>query len=64
MEDKFVEGGVCAARGYKANGVHCGLAHKVIAASGSGDETLKANLNPNAAKKNDLAAVFSEKRSF
>ena len=63
MEDKFVEGGVCAARGYKANGVHCGLAHKVIAASNSGDETLKANLNPNAGKKNDLAAVFSEKRA-
>ena len=22
---KFVEGGVCAAKGFKANGIHCGL---------------------------------------
>ena len=23
--DKFIEGGVCAAKGFKANGIHCGL---------------------------------------
>ena len=24
---KFVEGGVCAAKGFKANGIQCGLVH-------------------------------------
>lgn len=24
----FVEGGVCAAKGFRANGIQCGLAHK------------------------------------
>ena len=26
----FIEGGVCAAKGFKANGVQCGLAHKPL----------------------------------
>ena len=26
----FVEGGVCAAKGFRANGVQCGLAHKPL----------------------------------
>lgn len=43
---KFVDGGVCAAKGFKANGVQCGLAH-------SGAAVTK--------KKNDLALIVSDK---
>ena len=24
---KLIEGGVCAAKGFKANGIHCGIRH-------------------------------------
>ena len=43
---KFVEGGVCAAKGFKANGIQCGLAH-------AGAHVTK--------KKNDLALIVSDK---
>lgn len=43
---KFVEGGVCAAKGFKANGIQCGLSH-------AGAEVTK--------KKNDLALIVSDK---
>lgn len=25
---KYIDGGVCAAQGFKANGIQCGLAHE------------------------------------
>ena len=28
----FCEGGVCAAKGFQANGIHCGLAKKALTA--------------------------------
>lgn len=43
---KFVDGGVCAAKGFKANGIQCGLAH-------AGAHITK--------KKNDLALIVSDK---
>lgn len=53
----FVEGGVCAAKGFLANGVHCGLAHKAL--TDNPDDTLKGNL-PSGKQKNDLAMIYSE----
>ena len=59
---KFIEGGVCASKGWKANGVHCGLAHKALTDteehSGQSNNAL-----PSAKKKNDLAMIYSEKRA-
>lgn len=43
---KFIQGGVCAAKGFKANGIQCGLAH-------AGAEITQ--------KKNDLALIVSDK---
>ncbi|MGN0579820.1 MAG: bifunctional ornithine acetyltransferase/N-acetylglutamate synthase [Ruminococcus sp.] len=43
---KFTDGGVCAAKGFRANGIQCGLAH-------SGASVTK--------KKNDLALIVSDK---
>lgn len=43
---KFVDGGVCAAKGFKANGIQCGLAH-------AGAHVTK--------KKNDLALIAADK---
>ncbi len=42
---KFVEGGVCAAKGFRANGIQCGLAH-------AGASVTK--------KKNDLALIVAD----
>ena len=42
---EFVEGGVCAAKGFKANGIQCGLAH-------AGASVTK--------KKNDLAMIVAD----
>lgn len=50
----YIEGGVCAAKGFKANGVCCGLAHKPL----TDDE--KGNSLPTAGKKNDLAVIISD----
>lgn len=54
---KFVKGGVCAAKGFRANGIQCGLAHKPLSA----DENAAANVIPAAKKKNDLALIVSDK---
>lgn len=42
----FIEGGVCAAKGFRANGIQCGLAH-------AGASVTK--------KKNDLALIVADK---
>ena len=42
---EFTEGGVCAAKGFRANGIQCGLAH-------AGASVTK--------KKNDLALIVSD----
>lgn len=50
----FVEGGVCAAKGFKAGGVCCGLAHKALTDTPAEEAAQEK-------KKNDLAMIFSEK---
>ena len=42
---KYIDGGVCAAQGFKANGIQCGLAH-------AGASVTK--------KKNDLAVIIAD----
>ncbi len=51
----FVEGGVCAAKGFRANGVQCGLAHKPLSETDGADNAL-----PAAKKKNDLALIVAD----
>ncbi|MBR3970757.1 MAG: bifunctional ornithine acetyltransferase/N-acetylglutamate synthase [Ruminococcus sp.] len=55
----FVEGGVCAAKGFKANGIQCGLAHKPLTST---EENSAASNNalPSAKKKNDLALIVAD----
>ena len=57
---KFVDGGVCAAKGFKANGIQCGLAHKPLTST---EENSAASNNalPSAKKKNDLALIVADK---
>ena len=57
---KFVEGGVCAVKGFKANGIQCGLAHKPLTST---EENAAASNNalPAAKKKNDLALIVADK---
>lgn len=57
---KFTDGGVCAAKGFKANGIRCGLAHKPLTDT---EENSAASNNalPPAKKKNDLALIVSDK---
>ncbi len=56
---KFVDGGVCAAKGFKANGIQCGLAHKPLTST---EENSAASNNalPSAKKKNDLALIVAD----
>lgn len=52
----FIDGGVCASKGFRANGIQCGLAHKPL---NDTDEN-SANAMP-AKKKNDLALIVADK---
>ncbi len=56
---KFIDGGVCAAKGFKANGIQCGLAHKPLTST---EENSAASNNalPSAKKKNDLALIVAD----
>lgn len=56
----FVEGGVCAAKGFKANGVHCGISRKALAEKPE-DSAAEANLPAETKKKNDLAMICADK---
>ena len=57
---KFVYGGVCAAKGFKANGVQCGLAHKPLGDMAEANAAAN-NALPTAKKKNDLAMIVADK---
>ncbi len=59
---KFIDGGVCASAGYKANGIHCGLAHKALTDTEEHSQ-VSNNALPSAKKKNDLAMIRSDKRA-
>ncbi len=55
----FTEGGVCAAQGFKANGVYCGLKHQAL--SSATQQAAAANeADDNAPKKNDLAMILAD----
>lgn len=56
----FVDGGVCAAKGFKANGVQCGLAHKPLGDMAEANAAAN-NALPTAKKKNDLALIVADK---
>ncbi|MBR5682929.1 MAG: bifunctional glutamate N-acetyltransferase/amino-acid acetyltransferase ArgJ [Ruminococcus sp.] len=56
----FVEGGVCAAKGFRANGVQCGLAHKPLGEMAEANAAAN-NAIPSAKKKNDLALIVADK---
>ena len=48
----FIDGGVCAAQGFLANGIQCGLAHKALSEDAPSPTAGK--------KKNDLAVIYAE----
>ncbi len=56
----FVDGGVCAAKGFKANGIHCGLAHNPLTSTDE-NSAVANNALPSAKKKNDLALIVADK---
>lgn len=53
----FMEGGVCAAKGFRANGVCCGLRHQAL----TEEESTQA-AETESPKKNDLAMICSDTR--
>ena len=57
---KFVYGGVCAPRGFKANGIQCGLAHKPLGEMAEANAAAN-NALPTAKKKNDLAMIVADR---
>lgn len=56
----FVDGGVCAAKGFRANGIQCGLAHKPLTDTEE-NSAVANNALPSAKKKNDLALIVADK---
>ncbi len=56
---KFVYGGVCAPRGFKANGIQCGLVHKPLGEMAEANAAAN-NALPSAKKKNDLALIVAD----
>ncbi|MBR5090994.1 MAG: hypothetical protein IK093_16320, partial [Ruminiclostridium sp.] len=59
--NNFVDGGVCASKGWKANGIHCGLAHKALTETEEKSQAANNALPTN--KKNDLAMIYSDRRA-
>lgn len=49
MDFKIIDGGVCAPKGFKANGVYCGI-----------KKSANAEQNPNVPHKNDLGMIVSD----
>ncbi len=60
----FLDGGICAAQGFKANGVCCGLKHQALSDATVSEQNLAANNvlpdDENAPKKNDLAMIVAD----
>lgn len=55
----FIDGGVCASKGFKANGIHCGLAHKPL--TDTEENSAIANNALPMKKKNDLALIVADR---
>ncbi|MDE6036387.1 MAG: bifunctional glutamate N-acetyltransferase/amino-acid acetyltransferase ArgJ [Ruminococcus sp.] len=53
----FIDGGVCASKGFKANGIQCGLAHKPLTDTET-NSAIANNALPK--KKNDLALIVAD----
>lgn len=49
MDFRIIDGGVCAPKGFKANGVYCGI-----------KKSANAEQNPNVPHKNDLGMIVSD----
>ena len=56
---QFVDGGVCAAQGFKANGVCCGLKHQALSTATEQAAAANQPAAP-APKKNDLAMILAD----
>ena len=54
---KYIDGGVCSAKGFKANGAYCGITNKPLA-SNSANEPVISNVK----KKNDVGIIYCEKK--
>lgn len=63
----FVQGGVCAAKGFRANGICCGLRHQALTEGDTAEQDPAANgidvaiHEESDKKKNDLAMIVSDK---
>lgn len=55
---EYIEGGVCAAQGFKANGIRCGLAHKPL--NDTEKNSAAANNALPTGDKKDLAVIVSD----
>ncbi len=56
---KFIKGGVCASKGFKANGIQCGLAHKPLNKTEANSD-VSNNAIPSSKKKNDIALILAD----
>lgn len=56
---KYIDGGVCAAQGFKANGIHCGLAHQPLT-DNEKNSAESNNALPQPVQKKDLAVIIAE----
>lgn len=55
----FIDGGVCASKGFRANGIQCGLAHKPLTNTEKNSDI--ANNALPVKKKNDIALIVADK---
>ncbi len=55
---EFTEGGVCAAKGFRTNGICCGLKHQALAESSELNNQANGNTPENM--KNDLALIVAD----
>lgn len=56
----FIDGGVCASKGFKANGIHCGLAHKPLTNTEKNSQQSNSVEPDNTRKKNDIALILAD----
>ncbi len=55
---KYIDGGVCSAKGFKANGIYCGITNKPLA----NEKSNEPQVVDIAKKKNDVGLIFCEKK--
>ena len=55
---KEVSGGVCAAKGFRAAGIRCGVKTKI--AEGDGNQPVVSSMKDYLSGKKDLAMILSE----